>query len=97
MQREGAGVPVLSGAVGRWFITPHAVMQYRVRVSGKEETSFERARAELMALSARAHFVRRLDSGAELWRAPKPLRLRFVVARAFAGLPQLVTVLRGWG
>jgi len=39
-----------------------------------------------------AHFVRQQRNG-ELWRGPKPRRLRFIVSRDEPGLPQLVTVL----
>ncbi len=95
LQRPGAGVSVLSGAVGRWFVTPHAVQQYRERMLGGR-MSYEVALGELVSLSTRAHFVRHLESGAELWRGPKPARVRMIVMRGFAGLPQLVTVLRGW-
>lgn len=97
VQRVGSGVPVLAGAVGRWFVTPHAVRRYIERVPGRREWTYGQARDEIVRESRHAHFVRCQVNGLELWRAGKPLRTRFLVARGFAGLPQLVTVLRGWG
>ncbi len=80
---------------GRWFVTPHALRRYREIYPDLSDSA---ALAALIALSERAHFVKRLASGAEAWRGPKPDRLRCVVAPAqpAAGrtLPQLVTVIR---
>lgn len=76
---------------GRFFITPHAVRQYIARV---RDLSFERALGRLIDQCERAHFVKRLDSGAELWRMPRPERARFVVSREHDGAPQVVTVLK---
>lgn len=77
---------------GRWFITPHAVQRYRQRV---RECSYEEALAVLVDWSERAHYVKQRNDGAELWRGPKPLRLRLVVGKREDGAPQLVTVLGG--
>lgn len=44
----------------------------------------------------RAHRVKTLDTGLELWRGPKPYRLRMKVASGGGWLPQVVTVLRGY-
>jgi hypothetical protein len=54
--------------------------------------SYEAALAALIDLAQSAHLVRMTDRG-ELWRSAAPERLRFLVARGNAGLPQLVTVL----
>lgn len=77
---------------GRWFITPHAVRRYQDRV---QSVPYEVALAELVRLSLRAHMVRQLHAdGTELWRGPKPLRLRFIVGVSSGGaLPQLLTVI----
>jgi hypothetical protein len=77
---------------GRWFITPHAVDQYRRRV---HQCSHDEARDDLIALSARAHFVKPLHSGCELWRTGKPHRLRLIVGPGEGDMPALVTVLAG--
>jgi len=77
-------------AKGRWFVTPHAVRQYIARV--RPGLSYERALGELIRMSEGAHFVREQRNG-ELWRGPKPRRLRFIVCRDMPGKPQLVTVL----
>lgn len=79
---------------GPWFVTPHAVQRYRDRV---HDVSHEEALGALVDIAARAHYVRDLPSGMELWRGPRPLRLRLRVARSTAPgeLPQLLTVLAG--
>jgi hypothetical protein len=41
--------------------------------------SAAKARADLLWILERAHFVKKLPSGLELWRGPKPLRLRLRV------------------
>lgn len=84
----------MSRVAGRWFITPHAVDRFRERVHWARRFSYAKALGELINASERAHFVRILDSGKELWRGPKPMKLRLIVApSATPGeLPQLVTV-----
>ena len=76
---------------GRWFITPHAAKRYIERV--RHGVSYEVALGELIRMSEAAHLVRNQASGLELWRGPKPQRLRFLVSNEGAGKPQLVTVL----
>lgn len=83
------------GAKGRWFITPHAVRQYRERCPGKRRLGYNQALGELVAASESAHLVRNQRNGSELWRGGKPWRLRFIVCSDRDGLPQLVTVLPG--
>lgn len=82
-------------AKGRWFITPHAIAQYRSRAC--PGLGYEDALADLVQASQTAHFVRPAHDGCELWRGGLPLRLRFVVAppKSPGKLPVLVTVLRG--
>lgn len=77
--------------IGRWFITPHAVTRFRERTAW--DGNYVSARKELEKESQDAHFVKSLDSGAELWRGPKPRRLRFLVGPGEGGLPALLTVL----
>lgn len=77
-------------ASGRWFITPHAVARYRERIC--PGASYEQALRDLIAWSERAHFVRE-QNGSQLWRGPRPGKLRFWVSFGRHGLPQLVTVL----
>lgn len=79
----------------RWELSDHAVFRYRQRCPGKRDVSLAQAIAELTELSARAHYVKTLESGLELWRCGKPWRLRFRVERGLSGKPRLVTVLRG--
>lgn len=79
----------------RWELSDHSVIRYRQRCPGKRDVSLAQAVAELTDLSAKAHFVKTLDSGLELWRCGKPWRLRFRVERGAAERPRLVTVLRG--
>lgn len=85
-----------SAPSGRWFCTPHAVRRYIERCPGARRLTYEQALRRLIVDSEKAHLVKaRRNPGEELWRGGKPHRLRFVVARGNAGLPQLVTVLRG--
>ena len=88
----------LGGAVGPFFVTPHAVWRYIERV--RPGISYRQALHDLIAQGRGAHRVKQLDSGHELWRGPKPRRLRLLVAPASGGgLPQLVTILTtfdGW-
>lgn len=96
-------------AAGRWFCSPHAVRRFARRVFGWRGTDddplpealYRRAIAEIVTESEGAHFVKRypLKEGhveADLWRGPKPRRLRYVVAVRLAEggrLPTLITVL----
>lgn len=77
---------------GAWFITPHAVDRYREH-TGRPEMAYEAALAELVEESRGAHHVKRLQSLKELWRGPKPRRLRFIVGDGEDGKPALVMVL----
>lgn len=90
-KRKHPLAPVSSGAAGRFFITPHAVMRYSERVGA---LTYEAALAALIDETARAHFVKRLATGAELWRGPSPRRLRFIVGPGRGEKPALVTVER---
>jgi len=85
------------GAVGRWFITPHAVRAYQRRINRR--ASYGDALTALVLHSQKAHFVKKLSGSVEYWRAGRPTRLRFrVAAPPRAGMkPALVTVLAGWG
>jgi len=80
-------------AAGRFFITPHAVRRYQERTPSAAR-DFDRALGELIRMCERAHFVKRIGDF-ELWRTGKPERLRLRVMRGNAGLPQIVTVMRG--
>ena len=57
-----------------WQISGHAVSRYIQRVMRGRPA--DRARADLLWMLERAHFVKALPGGLELWRGPKPLRLR---------------------
>lgn len=81
------------GASGRWFITPHAVEQFRERAAWQRANDYETALVELIDESRAAHFVKVLDSGLELWRGPKPRRMRYLVGPGEGDMPALVTVL----
>lgn len=72
-------------------MTPHAVRRYQERV---EAVPYELALARLIDEMDRAHLVREIGPGVELWRGGRPRQLRFRVSRRGHGLPQLVTVLR---
>lgn len=80
---------------GRWFCTPHAVRQFIDRCA--PGLSYEQALDALIALSLEAKRGKVLDTGATLWRGPKPTRLRcYVQERVPPGaLPQLLTVVLG--
>lgn len=62
----------------RWFITPHAVVRFRQRVTDWTE---HRVRHYLVSQCRDAHRVKLLACGLELWRGPKPRRLRLRVSR----------------
>lgn len=68
-------------------MTPHAVQRYRERVA--PNMSYEGALGCIINDSVGAHKVKDLDAGAELWRGPKPRRLRYIVSRD----AQVITVL----
>lgn len=75
---------------GPWYITRAALEDYG-RLTGTATPSREALEREI----ATAHFVRQQESGAELWRGGKPLRLRFIVALdpgVGGDAPQLVRV-----
>lgn len=89
---------------GRWFATPHALLRFAQHALGWRsdrlpETVRERALALVAEESLAAHKTRdiapceRHPRGAELWRGPKPRRLRYVVGEGDGPLPALVTVL----
>ena len=82
-------------AVGRWFVTPHALARFREIVPIPDSAAL----AALIRESETARFVRVLDSGALLLRGPRPHRLRFVLRSAPGPglLPQLITVLPTFG
>ncbi len=83
-----------SGGAAPWEISDHAVYRYRERCPGKRDVSLAQAVKELTELATRAHFVKVLPSGLDLWRGGRPHRLRYRVERTESGL-RLVTVLRG--
>lgn len=57
------------------------------------ERSREAAIGALIRATDDARFIRACDGGHQLWRGPKPLRLRFFVTVCSEGpLPALVTV-----
>lgn len=91
--REAIDVPDLDAGVARgaWFVTPHAVDRLLER--GGRGGSREDALAELIDESRQAKFVRKLESGAELWVGPRPRRMRYVVGNGDGSKPVLVTVL----
>lgn len=76
---------------GPWFVTPHAVERYIARV--RPGLAYDVALWELAEQSRGAHFVKLRRDGHELWRGPKPRRLRFIVGHGGGDKPQLVTVL----
>lgn len=61
-----------------WVITDHAITRYIQRV--RQRATYEQAIADIMRLLARAHLVK--DCGDyELWRTPRPERLRIRAVR----------------
>lgn len=75
---------------GRWYVTPHAVDQYRKRI---HKCSRNEALAELISISQRARFVKMAYGDCEMWRSRGRLRLRLIVGPGDGELPALVTVL----
>lgn len=91
------------GAVGRWFVTPHAVNQYIAKYA--RGMSYEQALGQIINDSERARKIQDLPTGAELWRGPDwrskrkdvrhpPSRVLYCVMPDSPGLPVLVTVLQ---
>lgn len=78
-------------AVGRWFVTPHAVHRYIERID--RTADYDTALAFLVSQSEVAHAVKQIEPGVWLYRGTKPRRLRFRVSTRGPGLPQLLTVL----
>lgn len=88
----------MSPAAGRWFVTPHAVRQYRLRCRSAGKLTYEEALADLVRMSEAAHRVKELKTGIALYRGPRPHRLRFIVAETpnvRGNLPQLITCYGG--
>lgn len=82
-----------------WYVTMRAVEDY-LRLTGRDpqtdDETWETANRELEGLVAEAHYVKTLDTGAEVWRGKRPLRLTFHVTigqREEGDAPQLVRVL----
>lgn len=100
--RRWCGVPEqrigepMGEARGRFFITGHAVRRFRERIPGRRKLGYSAALAELVSLAEAAHYVRTESDGTELWRGPSPTRVRLIVSRQIAGLPQVLTVRPAW-
>ena len=87
---------------GPWYITVRAVRDYLAiqhRPDVTEGPIFERATAELIGMATEtagsSREVKLMQSGALLYKGPRPLRLRFVVTpapRQEGDAPQLVNV-----
>ncbi len=86
------------GARGRFFVTPHAVAMWRERY--EPDATYEQALRRIIVDAGKAHFVKALETGPQLWRGPKPRRARYIVTVCSEGeLPSLITVLPpfdGW-
>lgn len=89
-----------TGAVGRWFVTPHAVRRYIERVDHR--VAYRVALGALIHEGTQARFVKVVEytsatgQPVELWRGKKPRRLRFYVTQNPGELrPTLITVLKG--
>ena len=85
-------------ASGPWYLSARAVREYGrlARLDTSTDDGFDRAAMSLQEYVAQAHHVRDQDNGLQLWRGPRPLRLRLLVStarRREGPLPQLVTVL----
>ena len=78
----------------RCTITLHAIERYRERI--ERGIPIEHAIAALRHQMSRARYVKNMNhNGYELWRGPKPRRLRFLISR-FGEDVELVTVLRAF-
>lgn len=73
-------------------MSSHAVDAFRRRAHGAHRLSWRAALAVMVKESWQAHFVKVLDTGAELWRGPPPRRLRYLVTNGDP-LPVCMTVL----
>lgn len=80
------------GAVGRFFCSPHAVRRF-AQYLGNRTLTYDQILGRLIRLADRAHFVKRLPTGGELWRTGKPERLRLIVGPGSGPLPVVITVL----
>jgi hypothetical protein len=78
---------------GKWFVTPHAVERYIQRFA--RGLTYEQALEDLIAYSGTAHYVKEWKPSIDLWKGPKPRRLRFWVGKREDGAPQLITVMGG--
>lgn len=78
---------------GRFFVTPHAVRQFRSRYRWRGDVSFEQAQGELIRLIESARYIKPTHNGAELWKTGRPERLRLIVDPTTKPLPAVVTVL----
>ena len=67
--RDPIGGLVKTGAVGRFYVTPHALRRYTERC--RPHLSQARALDELVSMVDRAERVRVFADGHELWRGPK--------------------------
>lgn len=104
---EQGSPPIERGATGRWFVTPHAIDKWIARFTPRSFREAERTEEQRVRVlgwildeAERARFVKALDTGVQLWRGPKPRRVRFIVTVCSEGtLPALLTVLPacdGW-
>lgn len=82
-----------SSATPVWVITAHALERYVERVH--RGISFRKAAQELERHMSGAHYVKTLPTGIELWRGPKPARMRLRVMRVGNTL-ELVSVLEAF-
>lgn len=97
----------MSGPGGRWIVSGNAARRYARIVYGWDDGGllpidlFKAVVTDIIRESLGAHFVRQYPPRNEhppgdLWRGPKPRRLRYVVAQKpapGARLPVLITVL----
>lgn len=74
---------------GRWFITPHAVRRYIRRT----KKSYRESLNDLIRISEKARFVKKLRDNVFLFRTGKPYRHRLIISTRLPGKPQLITVL----
>lgn len=85
-----APLKALRAPRSEWVISEHAADRYRERIV--PGVTRRLAREHLRWHCEGAHFVKMLASGIELWRGPKPRRLRLRVERNGARMI-LVTVI----